>query len=711
MADNVEENYLNEDGVARLNRLVQYFEDAESASVTARELSERDRDYYDNFDDSQWTEEEKKALQKRRQPITTSNRIKPKINYMLGEEAKRRSLPKAHPRTPKDEGSAGAATDGLRYIIDDNRYQNTRSAVFKNLCIEGYGGVEISAEQLPMNGPTAQPEFNIKILPLKWDRIFFDQHSREPDYSDAKYLGQVIWMDAEDAAEEHPGADEVIRQTWTLESSMSNTYEDTPRLRWTDSKRKRIRIAEVWHKEQGVWYHCVYTKGGIISEMESPYKDSFGNSLPGIYLQSCFVDRDGNRYGVARDWISIQDEINKRRSKALHLLNVRQTKGEKGAVEDVRKAKQELAKPDGHVETVPGLNFEVLPNGDLSAGNLNLLAEAKSEIDSLGVNAQMSGSDPRSMSGRALMKREESGMSEIGPVYDMLNMFDHTVYRAVWNMVKQFWTAEKWIRITDDEDVPRFVGLNQPITLGQQLLEELQQQGKQITPEMEQQAKFDPRMQQIVGLKNNVAEMDVDIVIDSGPASATIQAEQFTELADLAKVRNDIPTVSLIEASSLRNKEKLLKDMGKGDADPRTQQMQQQMQKMGQIMDQMKKDLDIAKTDREMEARKVEIDGYKAETDRIDTLIKNMPPEVAALFIQQAIAQILPSPDPLPNPQPMPMGAPQMMPPQPMPNGPPPMGGSPPQNAMQPQPPQGGFFTPNGQPPMRPPMAQPGMPQ
>lgn len=677
-----EENYLNEDGMARLSRLVSYFEDAESATTESRELSERDRRYYDNFNDSQWTEEEKIALRKRKQPIITSNRIKPKINYLLGQEAQRRSLPRAYPRTPKDNDGANAATDGLRFIIDDNRYENIRSSVFKNLCIEGYGGVEIRAEQKPMAGPTAQPDYDIKIVPLKWDRIFFDQHSREPDFSDAKYFGQVIWMDAEDATAEYPEAAEVFARTWANDAGDSSTYDDAPRIRWTDSKRKRIRIAEVWHKEGGVWYHCVYTKGGVLEEMESPYKDEDDNSMPGIRLQSCFVDQDGNRYGVARDWISVQDEINKRRSKALHLNSVRQTKGEKGAVEDVRKMKAELAKPDGHVEITPGMAFDVLSTGDMAQAQFSLLAEAKQEIDSLGVNAQMSGSDSRNMSGRALMKREESGMSELGPVFDMLAMFDHTVYRHLWCMVKQFWTAEKWIRVTDDEQVPRFVGLNQPVTLGQQLLEEVQAQGRQITPEMEMQAKMDPRMQQVVEVRNNVADMDVDIVIDTGPNSATIQAEQFSELADLAKVRNDIPTVALIEASNLRSKDKLLKIMGKGeDQDPRTAQMQQQIQQMGQVMDQMKAKLEDSDRKFSLEKEKLRIEAMKAETERLDSLMDGIAPEIRAVLIQQAVMNAVRSPDLLPPDMP--------------PRGPPP------QMMNQPNPPSAGFFTPNGQPPMR----------
>ena len=42
-----------------LTMLIRYFEESEDLSTRARELSERDRDYHDNFDDNQWTAAEK----------------------------------------------------------------------------------------------------------------------------------------------------------------------------------------------------------------------------------------------------------------------------------------------------------------------------------------------------------------------------------------------------------------------------------------------------------------------------------------------------------------------------------------------------------------------------------------------------------------------------------------------------------------------------
>lgn len=638
MESTVEQSYLNEDGIARLARLVDYFESAESASSTSRALSERDRDYYDNFNDSQWTEAEKAALKKRKQPITSSNRIKSKTNYLLGVEAQRRSLPKAFHRNPQDEDGANAATDALRFVIEDNRYPKTRSNCFKNMTIEGACGVDVSVE-------IVGNDRKIRIDQIEWDRMFWDPHSRKLDFSDAKYLGQVVWKDLEEAQAEYPNAGQIFTATFTSEASVSTTYEDAPRSIWVDTKRKRIRIVGVWHLENGVWYHCTYTKGGIIAEERSPYVDEEGRSVPSFIFGSAFVDRDGNRYGVVRDWISIQDEINKRRSKALHLLSVRQVKYEKGAVEDPNRMRQELAKPDGAVEVTPNLMFEVLQTGDMAAAQFNLLAEAKSEIDSIGVNAAMAGSDKRVMSGRALMKREESGLAEMGPLFDALSQFDLDIYRAAWMRIRQFWTAEKWVRVTDDERNVRFVGLNVPMTLGEQLLEEAAAQGVEITPAMQQQAKFDPDLQQVVGIRNNVAELDVDIVIDEAPASASLQAEQFEMLADLAKVRPDIPTAALIEASTLRNKDKLLRQMGVGDDDPRMMQMGQKMEQMSAILQDLQRKLEEKDRQHQLEERKLDIAAADSETKRIAALGKTIDPMVLAPVIAQALQCALQSPD------------------------------------------------------------------
>lgn len=553
-----------------LEQLVQCYEAAEQASADSRAEAERDRDYRNGI---QWTASEIATLNKRKQPVVTIDRIGPKVDFLLGLEQSQRNDPKAYPRTPKEEDGANAATEALRYVMQSNQWDAVRSDAFDCFAVEGACGADVSVSE-------GRDGYEISVAAIPWDRMFFDPHSRKKDFSDAKYKGQFIWMDFEDAIRKWPDGETALDVTMAGEGSgPGDTFDDTPKFRWADPKRKRVRIVSMWSYEaDGGCYYSVFTKGGILERLESPYRDQNDKPVDGFVFGSCFIDRDGNRFGVVRRWISLQDEINKRRSKALHLLNVRQVKAEKGAVADVNKARAELARPDGYVEVTPGMVFEPLQTNDMAAAQLQLLQEAKQEIDAVGVNAALSGNEGRVMSGRALMARSEQGLNELGPAFDAFKRWQLQVYRRVWMCVRQFWTAEKWIRVTDDESNTKFVGLNQPLTLGEQLLEEAEAQGVEVTEEMRQQAKMDPRMQQVVGIRNNVAEMDVDIILDANPATASLQIEQFEILAGMAERGVPIPPRALVEASQLRNKQKIIEAMEGGQDKELPPQVQQAMQ-------------------------------------------------------------------------------------------------------------------------------------
>lgn len=644
-----------QDDTEVLERLVNWHESYEQSTTESRLECERDRDYYDH---KQYTQAEIATLNKRKQPVVTANRIKPKVDFMLGMERQRRTDPKAYPRNPGDEEGANAASDALRYVVDDQLWDRKRSDCFENLLIEGACGADICIRKTK-NGNTV-----IEINQVPWDRMWGDPHSRKRDWSDGKVRGQYLWMDLEDAKQRYPDQEDKLESTINGESmSNADTFSDVPRTRWADPKRKRIRVVEAWSREGEKIFYSAFTKAGLLERMESPYVNEEGDPEDGLVFSSAFIDRDGNRYGAVRGWISLQDEVNKRRSKALHLLSVRQTKGEKGAVDDVRKAKAELAKPDGHVEVTPGMVFEILPTGDMAQAQFQLLAEAKGEIDAVGVNAALSGNESRVMSGRALQAKSEQGLAELGPVFDAFNQFQHDVYRKVWNRIKQYWTAEKWVRVTEDGNNVRFVGLNTPMTMADQIIDEAKKAGKDVPEELQAQMRQDPQLQGIVGTRNNVAKLDVDIVIEDAPASASIQSEEFQALMQvapaMAQAGKPIDPEILIEASSLRTKDKILKKMrgeeGK-QLPPEVQQklqqmeeqiaqMDQQMQQAAQHIEQLEQEKRAAEDKQANEHEKNGIARYDAETRRIAALQPpdpGMTPEQVQLMVMDLLRQQMP---------------------------------------------------------------------
>jgi hypothetical protein len=536
---------------ALLTRLVGHFDQAADASDAARAAAERDRDYYDG---NQWTAEEEQALTARGQAPLVVNRIKPKVDYLLGTERATRTRPACLPRTPADEHAARAATEALRFVLDDSDFDPVRSQVFEHLLIEGAGFAEVVARER-----TGDPR--IRVNAISWDRAFFDPHSRRRDLEDARYRGQVIWMDLDEAQARFPGKEAALESALAgTGGNADETYADKP-LRWADTRRRRVRVVEIWYREGDEVYQCVFCRGGILKgPLPSPYVDDEGRPEDPYVFTSAFMRRDGERYGAVRQLIGIQDEINRRRSKALHLLSVRQVRAEKGAVEDAAAARKELAKPDGWIETVPGFAFEVLPTGDMAQAQFSLLAEAKAEIDAVGANAALAGKANDGASGRAIQARQQGGQVELGPLFDGLRAWQHRCYRKVWGRVRQFWTGPRWVRVTDAPDAPRWVGLNRPVTLEDELAREL----GAIPPELA----GDPRLGTVVRVENQLAELDVDIVIGDAPDTVTLRQEQFAVLADLARSGVPIPPEALIEASGLPDKDRLLSLM-RGDPQAR----------------------------------------------------------------------------------------------------------------------------------------------
>ena len=511
-----------------LSTLVQWVESAEDEGSPMRERSERDRDYYDG---RQITEAEAAELRKRNQPVIAFNMCKGKVDYLLGLEKQQRTDPKAYPRNPGDEDAANAATDAIRYVCDLNAMPMLASQCWVNMVVEGAGGCEVGVEQNPAG------DLDIVIRPVPWDRMIWDPYSRHEDYSDAKFLGVILWMDEAEVLARWPGAGNVIDTSYDR-VSLSETYDDRPRFSiWADAKRRRVRLAQLyWRTGQDDWRYATFTRGGYLDEPQvSPYADEHGRPECPLVFQSAYVNRDNWRYGVVRDLIDPQDEINLRHRKAVHLLSVRQVIAEQGAVQDVDAARTELAKPDGYIEVAPGMRFEIQQTGDLSAGQASLLQEAKSVFQALGPNAAMLGKAGSSASGRAIALSQQGGALEVGAILDLHRDWRRRVYRTIWNRVKQFWTAEKWVRVTDDERNVRFVGLNRQVVT------------------------LDPMTgQPTLTVENDVSRMFVDIVVEEGADIATLQVEEFQALADLAGKGFPIPPDLLIEASNLRSKGKIL---------------------------------------------------------------------------------------------------------------------------------------------------------
>jgi hypothetical protein len=470
---------------------------------------------------AQWEAKHLKTLNDRNQPAITFNRIKRKVNIVVGVLEKLKQDPKAYPRTPNPQGEKGAelASQVLLYGLGW-KWGHLCAEEARQSAIGGIAGVEMVLTP----GDKGDPD--IELVAVDSRDYFYDTNSQQLDFSDNTYEGTTRWVSLEEAQFRWPDKAEELAESMPSAAPTPYPRDDDKRLKWWDSDEKRCRIVDHWYKRGDTWYYTMYSGEVVLEEGESPFKDEKNNSICKYLMFSADVDHDNDRYGFFRDWKGPQDEINQRRSKALHLLNTRRAILERGAVDDIELARRELARPDGLIEKNKGYEFTLDDTRSMSdaKGNMDMLQDAKAEIDQYGPNPGLASSSVDPTSGRMIEMLQAAGIAELGPYFLSFRDWKLRVYRAVWNAIQTHWVSERWIRVTDDQDLAQFIQLN----------------GWEIDP----QSGFPVAI-------NSLGSLDVDIILDEGPNAINTMADAFDSLVGLAKTGTSVPPELIVELSSL----------------------------------------------------------------------------------------------------------------------------------------------------------------
>lgn len=488
--------------------------------IKSEEIKEQQdaRRYYHG---AQWTAKQIQAFNKRRQPVVTFNRIGRKINAVVGLLAKQRQDPRGFPRTAKDEQGAELATAVLRYVCDAGEWPSKDPICGLNGAIDGIGGLEIILEQ----GDQGDNDVGFEIVDPSG--FFYDPRSMRADFSDARFMGLGKWADVDTVIEMFPDKADDIRAA--VESGSDLTSNPDSDTKWFDTQdgTNKLRLVDHWYIEQGVWNYCLYT--GSVELMRGPsfLTDEKKKPMCKFIMFSANVDQDGDRYGFVRNMRSAQDEINQRRSKGLHQLSSRRLIIQDGTGIDVEKVRSEAVRPDGVITYPAGAEppvFDDNARGQELTGQLAFLEDAKQEIENYGFNPALMGTGVQDMSGRAIQLQQQAGIAELGPYMLAYKGWKLRVYRAIWNAVRQYWTAERWVRVTDDEGAAQFFAVNQLVV--------------------------DPRTGMPV-VQNQISALDVDIIIDEGPDTINMQADAYDTLTVMARNGQEVPQELLIELSPL----------------------------------------------------------------------------------------------------------------------------------------------------------------
>lgn len=655
-----------------VNTAMGFVEEARMAARDWRAESWRDCEMYDG---DQWSKMDlNKADEQGIDPLTI-NRIFPAVNLILGSQAANRQDIIAKARTSRDGAIAEVVTEGIKFVLDQNHGQFEMSSAFRDSVIPGIGWMHVGINPDPR-------EEIIKVSHRDWKEIWWDPFASpwlDPD--ECRYMFHQRWMDLEVLMGLFPEKAKDIERAYQGMTSHDTDYlgayddeaDDVEQEKralgsphWIDPERKRVRPVELWYPLLQDCLFALFDDGRCIEltddmaptdqfqlmvasgqvvkakvrkmqtmtflgrEVLQHSASPHGHDLYPFVPFVGYLDRYSFPYGVPRQIRGQNEEVNKRRSMALALLQKRRVIIEEGASDNLDVVHEELNAMDGLVVLKEnGLNkVKVVEGADLAVGQTELMRAAENEIQQIsGANNEAMGYHAAAQSGRALENKQRQASTVLATLFDNSRRSQARLGSLVCAEMQDKWKGSRVLRIVDNvTNAERFVEVNQPVQTAAGQIE----------------------------VKNDITQGRYDIVITDAPMADTTREQSLNMLIEWVKQSPPeiIPHLMsfALELSNLPNKEALLmrlrpllgqdplsEDMSpeeikeqivaKMEAEQATATQQKQIEERMLALEMQAKELENQKLQAEIQerlaaARKHDAEVYKkhGDTDRSDYL-------------------------------------------------------------------------------------------
>jgi len=491
-------------------KLLSWVYEAQSSHQDWRSQSWEDCEMADGV---QWSDDEiQKAKSKRIKPITI-NRTFPVLNYLHGYFINNKVDITAKGRTKLDTELGQVMTEGLKYVLDQNKGQHKLSRAFKQQITSGFGCLGVGFNSDPR-------EEKIQIKPVNWYSIWWDQYATPwMEKNECRYVFTQDWTDIENLYALFP---EMRRDLEEQYSSLANgtsgadygvysndlitdTIEDYKRslATWIDKDRNRVNPVEIWYPELVDAAFAIMPSGYaveltddlgpdeqmrliaqavqvvqatvkkmrvttilenlVLQDMMSPYAHDQYPFVPFV----SYLDRFDFPYGIPRQIKEQNKEVNTRRSVGLALMNGRRVKMEKGSVEDPERTYHEANRFDGMIITKDG-KIDKVQIDELTAlapSQMGMLEQSEREIQEIsGATGDTLRAKAPTRSGSAFAEQKETTSVMIASVIDNARFSQRRLGELIQSLIQDTWTGRRVMRVTDSiTQAEKFITINEKI--------------------------------------------------------------------------------------------------------------------------------------------------------------------------------------------------------------------------------------------------------
>jgi hypothetical protein len=621
-----------------------------------------DEQFYDN---EQWTEEDAKTLRDRGQMPLVYNVISASVDWVTGTQRRGRTDHKVLPRRKEGSKPAERKSQLMKYLSDVNRAPFEWSRAFEDSVKAGLGWIEDAIDD-DIDGEPITRRYE------SWRNLLFDSLSQRLDFLDGRYIFRAKWVDLDIAEAIFPNRKEALQVSAAEADRYSHAgiygddvmdeqevehFEHAYRMStdYEGYSRERVRIIEGWYRSpieaerikggefSGEIYdpqspgheqalssgeaeidkrvmmrmHCgLFTPSHMLWHGPSPYRH---NRFPFTPVWGYRRSRDGMPYGMIRRLRDIQEDVNKRASKALYIISSNKIIADEGAIpENMTREEflEEASRPDAFIEKRRGTEIKLDADRELAPAHLDLMSRSISLIQSAsGVTDENLGRRTNASSGIAIQRRQDQGALATMKFFDNLLLAHQISGEKQLSLMEQFMSEQKQFRITNGRGTPEFITINDDL------------------PE------------------NDIVRTKADFIISEQDWQATMRQAAAVELLEI--MGRQPPAVALtmldlvIENMDLKNREEIVKRIRQvtGQRDPDAEEItpeeqaameaqaaDQQLQRSAIEADIVKKlsEASRATSQARQIAAKIAGDNVDAQDRAIDAAIKALQMPAAA---------------------------------------------------------------------------------
>ncbi len=580
----------------------------------------------------QWQLADKQSLEMQGRPALTINTILSTINTVLGEQTLKRGMVAFKPKRTGSEQTAVVLNKLYNVIHDQNDMTYKESQVFSDGLIQDRGYFEVGIDF------SNNIEGEVKITVEDPLDIYIDPDAKDADPDTWQEVMKSRWLSMNEI-ELLYGTDKVDKLRALVDGNQyygpdsiyvtHNRFGDSPDS-WMgpynaaflpEHEQRQIRRVRVIERQHKIPYKCWYfvnpEHGDMAKIPESWDEEKIANHaqqyglmrIPreemkirytitcdkvvlydnwSIYPFFTIVPyfpyfRRGRPFGMVRNLISPQEQLNKVSSQELHVVNTTANSGwvvESGSLAnmDVDDLEQNGAATGLVLEFHKGSQPpSKIPPNQIPTGLERIGLKAAMNIKEIsGISDAMLGQSPASVSGVALESKQERGAVQIQVAIDNLNRSRAVLAKRVLHLVQEYYDNPRVFYITEnDMENPQAMEVNKQMPDG--------------------------------STWNDLSIGDYDIDVTSQPARDVYSDKQFAEAMALRAAGVVIPDAYVIEYSHLENKRAIAEQVRKltGTADPTEEEM-----KLQQAM----RDVQFKQLELQMQQMRASIENLQSDT-------------------------------------------------------------------------------------------------